>query len=85
MNAKEHCLEYRKKNTKIFTSTFNELGQTINILSRIAHHNLPAANAITDMGSIVSPSSISPCPLPCRVEISSIDRTIGLSKSQRPP
>ena len=56
-----------------FTSTFNEFGQTTNILSRIAHHNRPAANAMTDIGSVASASSPSLCPVPCRVETSSSD------------
>ncbi len=85
MNAKKNFFFLKnKKHRKNFTSIFNELGQTTKILSRIAHHNFPAANAITDIGSILVPSSISPCPVPCRVETSSSVRSIGLSKSQRP-
>jgi len=88
MNAKKKLVFFvfvkNKKINENFTSIFNELGQTTKILSRIAHHNFPAANAITDIGSILFPSSISPFPVPCRADTSSSVRSIGLSKSQRP-
>lgn len=70
MNAKIYfsILFFKKKIKKKFTWTFNEFGQTTNILSRIAHHNLSDTNDITDIGS----------------SFSSIVSINGLSKSHEP-